>query len=711
MAWKTAIREAIQTWAEVADINVGFVEDDGSAAGALGPWRGDPRFGDIRVFGVALSGDTWAEAIDQGARTAGTWAGDIIFNTAANWTDVGELKTAAIHELGHILGLGHSEDPASPMHQHGPSGAAALTTADIDNVQALQGMRRVDANEVEGANDALKDATEIKGSEQDSQNSEGFDGSQVWIQFGSIDAASDVDYFQIELAEGYRGPVAVEIRTAGYSLAEIHGELVGKDGQVLASGDASQASDDRLLLELENAPQSGKLYIRLESLPGTAWGVGDYSVTVAEPQKLVQDQVAIASWAQDAHRWFFDSEGAENGFSYQLLGSPGDGLHADDEHGDDDRLSARDLPLTLQTSQRTVYVGVGTVSDLADIDYYRVQTPPQLAANSRMLIDLQSLTVQGLVPNVVVTDHSGVPVPSEFLARGYGSVQLVIDAVEPDTEYFVRLDAANAQAAYRVGNFSLTVDINTKIAANDVFLEDDVTAQQPSATRTMYVARTQLVTFGVEAQPQVADGEYPTDLHAVFRLYDQGGQVVTSFITPLGELRSLPGLLLEPGEYYPQVTVVSAADDFLPVRLRVVGSRPSLPIGPLVASIDNEPLYSCQTTPDFCYPDGTQSGESVWVTLPPADPPPPANDPPVLQPPDGWFWRNLLVPTNAFNSLDVNGDFQATPIDALIVINYINRHGSGAYPQDFVGYLDVNGDGSITPIDALRVINRINRGG
>jgi len=60
-----------------------------------------------------------------------------------------------------------------------------------------------------------------------------------------------------------------------------------------------------------------------------------------------------------------------------------------------------------------------------------------------------------------------------------------------------------------------------------------------------------------------------------------------------------------------------------------------------------------------------------------------------------------------FNSSDVNGDGNVTPIDALLVINYLNRH---AVEEGDMA-LDTNGDDSITPLDALLVINRLNRGG
>jgi thioredoxin-dependent peroxiredoxin len=68
---------------------------------------------------------------------------------------------------------------------------------------------------------------------------------------------------------------------------------------------------------------------------------------------------------------------------------------------------------------------------------------------------------------------------------------------------------------------------------------------------------------------------------------------------------------------------------------------------------------------------------------------------------------------NATNRLDVNMSGVVEPLDALIVINYINEHGVGALaskPANYSGPLmDVNGDGSMGPLDALIVINSLNQ--
>lgn len=67
---------------------------------------------------------------------------------------------------------------------------------------------------------------------------------------------------------------------------------------------------------------------------------------------------------------------------------------------------------------------------------------------------------------------------------------------------------------------------------------------------------------------------------------------------------------------------------------------------------------------------------------------------------------------NQTNVDDVNHDSFVSPIDALVIINYLNTNSTqtlpalhGAIPS---GYIDVNGDGVVAPIDALLVINKLN---
>ena len=72
-------------------------------------------------------------------------------------------------------------------------------------------------------------------------------------------------------------------------------------------------------------------------------------------------------------------------------------------------------------------------------------------------------------------------------------------------------------------------------------------------------------------------------------------------------------------------------------------------------------------------------------------------------------WRNPVL------SEDVNNNGGVQPIDALLVINYLNSSTPRTLPEtipttqtSYPIFLDVSGDNIVAPIDALRVINRLN---
>jgi hypothetical protein len=68
---------------------------------------------------------------------------------------------------------------------------------------------------------------------------------------------------------------------------------------------------------------------------------------------------------------------------------------------------------------------------------------------------------------------------------------------------------------------------------------------------------------------------------------------------------------------------------------------------------------------------------------------------------------------NPHNPFDVNGDGVVTGLDALILINHLNKNGPHGLPAPEDGnspppYLDVNGDNQLTALDALQTINVLN---
>src|SRR4249919_1492264 len=59
--WRSTILRAAQTWAQAADLSIGLVSDSGAAFGTPGATQGDSRFGDIRIGGIPMTGDSLGE--------------------------------------------------------------------------------------------------------------------------------------------------------------------------------------------------------------------------------------------------------------------------------------------------------------------------------------------------------------------------------------------------------------------------------------------------------------------------------------------------------------------------------------------------------------------------------------------------------------------------------------------------------------------------
>ena len=191
-------------------------------------------------------------------------------------------------------------------------------------------------------------------------------------------------------------------------------------------------------------------------------------------------------------------------------------------------------------------------------------------------------------------------------------------------------------------------------------------------------------------------------------MFDARRRLIHNIVAPLATMRSLPGVLLDAGEYYLQVSVASNAATPPTVDVRLSGTRPTDPIGPLVAPVDFQPIYTCETGGDFCFPDGTVSTIPSHVGPPPSKPLPPPPPDPVAPAPDSFFWGNdLSFGANQRNANDANGDGVVTIRDALMIISYLKLNGSGPYPKEFVGYLDTNADHVVSPQDALPIIREL----
>lgn len=146
------VNQALNTWAAVSGFtNLGQVADGGGAAGASNADGG--HLGDIRIaaWELVVPGEiahTYAPGTADDDGPGGNIYGDLHMDVGQMWVDDPSATesssnvdyfTIMLHEMGHALGLGHSDVSGSVMYSFYEGARRSLQADDIAGIQAIYG--------------------------------------------------------------------------------------------------------------------------------------------------------------------------------------------------------------------------------------------------------------------------------------------------------------------------------------------------------------------------------------------------------------------------------------------------------------------------------------------------------------------------------------------------------------------------------------------
>lgn len=579
--WRGAILRAVQTWSEVANVNIGIVNDDGSAFGSTGATQRDPRFGDIRIGGFPMSDEVLATAAPPPAFVAGTLAGDIFLNTNATFTEQ-SLFAVLLHELGHSLGLDEIDDPNAVMFAH-LNNLTTLGASDLAAIQALYGARSPDPNEGSHGNDTLDDATHFKRPGGSLSK-----GATPLVAYGDLTTATDVDWYRVDVFSGYQGAVRFRLVTGGVSLLDARLTIFNEAGRQL--GQASGSFNDGLTVTLSNLP-AGHYYARVAAAPGAAFSVGRYGLATVFDANLHTLGRTVTSVLRGPYERV-----APNDLATLFLRPEKVLFHADAHTNDRIGTATRLEPGPNQPSPPHLQA-LASLGDSSDRDFYRVKAPSSDGASWVLTVTVRAAARTGFLPRVSLWDGLGQRMPARILVNQDGTFTIQATVAEGGP-YFARVHGN------RPGNY--TLDVFFGIVSSDVrtFVAGALPRPTSVAMHQLYIGQTQLLNLALTAS---GSGSVRLEIR------NASGAVVWTLAAPAGDTVSGVRTLV-PGAYTVRFSALNATGT---TSYTLRGSGLSDPIGPVVDSTLLAPQYQAPSDPTlFLYPNGVLTIDPfLWILL------------------------------------------------------------------------------------------------
>ena len=556
--WQQTILDAFQIWAAQSCINVGLMQDSGVACGVPGDLQQDARFGDIRVVTIGLSSDVGALSVMQNETQAGTWFGDLIINSNYSIPSLDALYNLTLHEAGHIFGLSHSTDPASPMYAVlQTSGRKAPTVQDISALVAVNGNRTPDSFDQIAPNETLASASVLTTTGDAGWNG----GESPIIAWAELQSSSDVDCFRINATPDYAGKVNFRLQTSGLSQLRGRIQVYNAAGQLLGSA-SSAASNTDLRVSVSGTTGSEVFYVRVSTSSNNSAGEGSYAV-VATCDGMVKASTdfirkVVATIGQDLD-------------PTTLSGLLRDG-DSDDEGKEFDSESAKNVVQATNLSSTSRFFRVGNISTATDIDLYKFRVAQE---GQRLTASVRAIDSSVLLPALTLVDKKGDEYPVTVLANGMGLYTIQTAGLQANRSYYLKVDGLTDSGPYAVGRYNVSMRLGTEVVNHKDYATGTLTTSTPSQFFKFELETTQMFQWAVQIDPGSAAGQTTVEV----ALFDSAGHMRYRLVGLPGQLRTADVLLLGKGTYYVRVALTPIGNaNLVPITYKLKGSLISDPI-------------------------------------------------------------------------------------------------------------------------------------
>lgn len=264
--WQREFHEAAAVWQAVANINLVQVSDNGMAFGDYGNQQGDSRVGDIRIGAIPMGSGTLGAAFSPPQINGGTLAGDIVLNSTTPWMiDANyDLKTVAIHEFGHTLGMDHSSIYNAVMYSYYAGLKQGLNSDDIGGIRSIYDARPYDAWNSNGQSNAVYWNAKSLDHWRNGLN-------QISVPSLNITNPGQAEWFWVTIPAANTGSFTVQMQSRGLSL--LTPQVTVYDASLGYKGAATGTSfGDTVTLPISGVSTGQGFFIRLTGSGGGTTG-------------------------------------------------------------------------------------------------------------------------------------------------------------------------------------------------------------------------------------------------------------------------------------------------------------------------------------------------------------------------------------------------------------------------------------------------------